>query len=96
MFSQEPGDLVVLFTDSISESMNGGFEEWGEERLIELAKTCHGLPVLEGMRRILAAAQGFAAGAPQHDDDAGGASRCLNLHFPLKFRQTTSPSVFRT
>ncbi len=43
-------------------------EEWGEERLIELAKTCHGLPALEGMRRILAAAQAFATGASQHDD----------------------------
>ena len=68
VFSHEAGDLVVLFTDGVSESMNVRYEEWGEERLIELAKTCHGLPVLEGMRRILAAAQAFAAGAPQHDD----------------------------
>jgi sigma-B regulation protein RsbU (phosphoserine phosphatase) len=68
VFSHEAGDLVVLFTDGVSESMNVGYEEWGEERLIEFAKTCHGLPVLEGMRRILTAAQAFAAGAPQHDD----------------------------
>ena len=68
VFSHEAGDLVVLFTDGVSESMNARYEEWGEESLIELAKTCHGLPVLEGMRRILAAAQAFAAGAPQHDD----------------------------
>jgi phosphoserine phosphatase RsbU/P len=68
VFSHEAGDLVVLFTDGVSESMNLRDEEWGEERLIELAKTCHGLPAPEGMRRILAAAQAFAAGAPQHDD----------------------------
>ena len=68
LFSHEPGDLIVLFTDGVSESMNVRDEEWGEERLIELAKTCHGLPALEGMSRILAAAQAFAAGAPQHDD----------------------------
>jgi len=67
-FSHEPGDLLVLYTDGVSESMNAHYEDWGEERLIEVAKTCHGLPVLEGMRRILAAAQAFAAGAPQHDD----------------------------
>ena len=48
--------------------MNVRYEEWGEERLIELAKTCHGLPALHAMRRILAAAQVFAEGAPQHDD----------------------------
>jgi serine phosphatase RsbU (regulator of sigma subunit) len=68
VFSLEAGDLVVLFTDGVSESMNVRYEEWGEERFIEFAKTCHGLPVLEGMRRILAAAQAFAAGASQHDD----------------------------
>jgi phosphoserine phosphatase RsbU/P len=68
MFAHEAGDLVVLFTDGVSESMNVRNEEWGEQRLIELAKTCHGLPALECMRRILAAALAFAAGAPQHDD----------------------------
>jgi sigma-B regulation protein RsbU (phosphoserine phosphatase) len=68
VFSLEAGDLVVLFTDGVSESMNVRYEDWGEERFIEFAKTCHGLPVLDAMRRILAAAQAFAAGASQHDD----------------------------
>jgi sigma-B regulation protein RsbU (phosphoserine phosphatase) len=68
IFSHETGDLVVLFTDGVSESMNVHYEEWGEERLIEFTKTCHGLPAPEGMRRILAAAEAFAGGASQHDD----------------------------
>src|SRR5215813_2107158 len=68
VFFHELGDLVVLFTDGVSESMNLHYKEWGEDRLIELAKTCHGLPALHAMRRILAAAQAFAEGAPQHDD----------------------------
>jgi len=67
-FLLEAGDLVVLFTDGISESMNVRDEEWGEERLIELAKTCHGLPATEGTSRILAAAVAFAGSAPQYDD----------------------------
>jgi sigma-B regulation protein RsbU (phosphoserine phosphatase) len=67
-FPLEAGDLVVLFTDGVSESMNAHNEEWGEDRLIEFAKTCHGLPALEAMTRILAAAEAFAAGASQHDD----------------------------
>ena len=58
----------MLFTDGVTESMNVRDEEWGEERLIELAKTCRGLPAREGMTRILTAAQAFAGGAPQHDD----------------------------
>jgi sigma-B regulation protein RsbU (phosphoserine phosphatase) len=64
----EPGDQVVLFTDGVSESMNARNEEWGEDRLIQLAKTCHGLPASETMTLILAAADAFAAGASQHDD----------------------------
>jgi len=67
-FALVPGDLVVLFTDGVSESMNGNDEEWGEARLIECAKTCHGLPAAEAMARIFAAAEAFAAGASQHDD----------------------------
>jgi sigma-B regulation protein RsbU (phosphoserine phosphatase) len=67
-FSLEPGDLIVLFTDGVSESMNARDEEWGEDRLIEYAKTCHGLPAFEVMTRILAAADAFTAGASQHDD----------------------------
>jgi len=68
IFSHEAGDLVVLFTDGVSESMNVHWEEWGEDRLIELAKMCHALPAAEVMRQILAAAEAFAAGASQHDD----------------------------
>ena len=67
-FPLEPGDLVVLFTDGVSESMNARNEEWGEDSLIEFAKTCHGLAAFEVMTRILAAAEAFAAGASQHDD----------------------------
>jgi sigma-B regulation protein RsbU (phosphoserine phosphatase) len=64
----EPGDQVVLFTDGVSESMNVRDDEWGEHRLIEFAKTCHGLPASEAMTQILAAAEAFAAGASQQDD----------------------------
>jgi len=48
--------------------MNARDEEWGEDRLIESAKACYGLPALEVMTRILDAAEAFAGGASQHDD----------------------------
>jgi sigma-B regulation protein RsbU (phosphoserine phosphatase) len=67
-FSLEAGDLVVLFTDGVSEAMNTHNHEWGEDRLIEVAKTCHGLPAFEVITRILSAVEAFAAGASQHDD----------------------------
>jgi sigma-B regulation protein RsbU (phosphoserine phosphatase) len=64
----EPGDLLVAFTDGISEAMNIAEEEWGEEELIKTAKACEGLSATETLARIVEAADRFAAGAKQHDD----------------------------
>jgi sigma-B regulation protein RsbU (phosphoserine phosphatase) len=80
-FALKPGDLAVLFTDGVSESMNSRNEEWSEDRLIEFAKTCHGVPAFEAMTRILAAAEAFAAGAPQHDDMTLVVLRVVTSHF---------------
>ena len=41
--TMEPGDMLVAFTDGISEAMNPEEEEWGEENLIEAVKECDGL-----------------------------------------------------
>lgn len=81
-FALEPGDLLVLFTDGISESMTGDDEEWGEERLIDLAKTCDGMSATEVTNRIMTAAQTFAAGAAQHDDMTVVALRVLAQRGP--------------
>lgn len=63
-----PGDLLVAFTDGISEAMNHGDEEWGEERLIETVKQCAGLDARQILDRIFVAADKFVDGANQHDD----------------------------
>ena len=67
-FQLQPGDVIVLYTDGVSESMNAEDEEWQEESLIACAKTCHGLTSREILDRLMSAAVEFAAGAPQHDD----------------------------
>ena len=64
----QPRDLLVLFTDGISEAMNAQDEEWGEEALEQAARKCDGMPAAGIMDRLIAAADEFAAGAPQHDD----------------------------
>jgi len=63
-----PGDLLVLYTDGISEAENAAQEEWGEEALIAAASGCRELPTAEIIARLMQAADTFAAGAPQHDD----------------------------
>jgi sigma-B regulation protein RsbU (phosphoserine phosphatase) len=67
-FRLQVGDFLLAFTDGISEAMDTRDEEWGEERLIEIAKTCHALSAADSVSRIMAGAHDFAAGASQHDD----------------------------
>jgi sigma-B regulation protein RsbU (phosphoserine phosphatase) len=43
-------------------------QEWGEQRLLETAKSCLSLPAEQVIDRIMSAADTFAAGAPQYDD----------------------------
>ncbi len=64
----EPGDLFIGFTDGISEAMNVQEEEWGEERLIPAAAASAGRSAAEIIPSLMAEADRFASGAPQHDD----------------------------
>lgn len=63
-----PGDLLVLFTDGISEAMTHDDEEWGEERMIASAQKCSHKKADAVLRDIFRDADAFTAGAPQHDD----------------------------
>jgi len=63
-----PGDLLLLYTDGMSEAENPAEEEWGEDALIAAARASADLPSMQMITHILAAADIFAAGAPQHDD----------------------------
>jgi sigma-B regulation protein RsbU (phosphoserine phosphatase) len=67
-FVVERGDLLVGFTDGISEAMNAADDEWGEEELARFLQSKVGLTARELIPEIVQAADAFAAGAPQHDD----------------------------
>lgn len=64
----ESGDMLVGFTDGISEAMNPMEEEWGEDSLLDELKTLSGMPSEEILWKIVASADKFADGAKQHDD----------------------------
>ena len=66
--SLAPGDLVVWFTDGISETMNEAFDCFGEERLAQIVEQYAHLPFDQLRAYILAELRAFAAGADQHDD----------------------------
>jgi sigma-B regulation protein RsbU (phosphoserine phosphatase) len=64
----EPGDILIGYTDGISEAMNSEDEEWGEDRMIAKAASCMHLSAQQIVDCLLEAADKFASGAPQHDD----------------------------
>jgi phosphoserine phosphatase RsbU/P len=61
-------DLIVGFTDGISEAMNPKEEEWGEDALLAKLKTILDHTPTQINDECVAAADQFADGAKQHDD----------------------------
>jgi sigma-B regulation protein RsbU (phosphoserine phosphatase) len=72
-YSQEtaiiaPGDLIVLYTDGITEAENEKLEMFGIDRLNDTIRATHHLPSQEIASAILAAVRTFTGGHPQSDD----------------------------
>jgi sigma-B regulation protein RsbU (phosphoserine phosphatase) len=64
----EPGDLLLAYTDGISEALNTQEQEWGEERMLAAARARLPEDATTILRHIVNEADRFAASAPQHDD----------------------------
>jgi sigma-B regulation protein RsbU (phosphoserine phosphatase) len=63
-----PGDVLLVYSDGISEAMNAADEEWGEDQLAAAATAAVPCRAQELIDKLFVAADGFAAGAVQHDD----------------------------
>jgi phosphoserine phosphatase RsbU/P len=64
----EPGDLLVMFSDGVTEALNAAGEEFGEERVricLDANRQCSPAELLE---HLLSAVRSFALGTPQYDD----------------------------
>jgi serine phosphatase RsbU (regulator of sigma subunit)/dihydrofolate reductase len=68
MFHLLPGDILLAFTDGISEAMNTSEDEWGEDRMIAETQAHADLNAEDLLQHLFRAADDFATGAPQHDD----------------------------
>ena len=67
-FQLHIGDVLVAYTDGITEAQNRQSEFWGQEKFETLLSTCGcGLPK-QIMESVLDEVYGFADGQPQHDD----------------------------
>ncbi|MEI6840240.1 MAG: SpoIIE family protein phosphatase [Methanomicrobiales archaeon] len=63
-----PGDILLLYTDGITEADNEAEEMFGEERLREGLVRYHAHPARMIMDSVLEDVRAFAAGYPQSDD----------------------------
>lgn len=64
----QPGDVLLAYTDGISEAMTTAGEEWSEQGMIVPVIEAQRLCANEILQRVMNAADKFARGAPQHDD----------------------------
>ncbi len=67
-FQLAKDDILVAYTDGITEAANASGELWGLERLERLLRSCNRMAPDEIVERILAEVSEFANGEPQHDD----------------------------
>jgi len=62
------GDMLVLYSDGVTEANNPNFDEFGEDRLIDLVQRYRNDPAGAIVQAITRSVTDFAAGAPQADD----------------------------
>jgi phosphoserine phosphatase RsbU/P len=63
-----PGDLLVLYSDGVTEANNPDFDEFGEERFIHVLSENRARSAREIVDAVTAALKEFTAGAAQADD----------------------------
>jgi sigma-B regulation protein RsbU (phosphoserine phosphatase) len=64
----EPGDVIVAFSDGVSESMNQEGDQFEEGRIEACIREHFDSSPAEMLDRLLEAVRTFSAGTPQHDD----------------------------
>jgi sigma-B regulation protein RsbU (phosphoserine phosphatase) len=62
------GDLLLAYTDGVTEASNPAEEEFGEDRLQAALAEAGDLPADAVRDAVVRSVQAFTAGAPQHDD----------------------------
>jgi sigma-B regulation protein RsbU (phosphoserine phosphatase) len=67
-FTLDPGDGLCLYTDGVTEAMNGQEELFSEERLKSQAIDLQGKSIQEVIGGIMGEIHSFSHGAEQSDD----------------------------
>jgi sigma-B regulation protein RsbU (phosphoserine phosphatase) len=63
-----PGDILLFYTDGVTEASNAQGEQFGRERLAQVVRRNAGLPAQELLRTLRRALDEFSGGKPLEDD----------------------------
>ncbi|HVB38431.1 MAG TPA: SpoIIE family protein phosphatase [Vicinamibacterales bacterium] len=63
-----PGDLLVVFSDGISEAFDAAGDDFGDDRILQVVEAHAAEPVPDLMAALLEAVRAFCIGAMQSDD----------------------------
>src|SRR5262249_17802843 len=63
-----PGDLLLLYTDGVTEAENAHSTQFGMERLEQTILEMRGQPARRVVEHVMRRVAEFAKGAPQSDD----------------------------
>mgnify|MGYP005851837289 CR=1 FL=1 len=63
-----PGDVLVLYTDGLTEAENVRGEPFGEDRLVDVVRRSAGQPAAEIKARLMSAIETFRGAVPPFDD----------------------------
>ena len=64
----EPGDMLVLYSDGVTEATNAANDEYGEDRFVRLLRERRTDAAPAILQAAMQSVHEFAAGAPQADD----------------------------
>jgi len=64
----DKGDMLVIYSDGVTEANNVAYEEFDEERFIEVLQANRTRPATEIVQAVIKAVTDFTAGAAQADD----------------------------
>ncbi len=64
----QPGDVLVAYTDGVTEAIRSDYTQWGLERFKAALLAAHGLSAQAMLERVLREVKEFVGGAPQSDD----------------------------
>jgi len=63
-----PGDILVIYSDGITEAFNPAGDEYGEQRMLDLIQRNRSTSAQDILNTLFEDVTDFAGTAPQHDD----------------------------